>query len=56
MKTIRNEQSGTWHLIGARGCGTEPDGETVEGNWAEVRDRVGRDSGDRCSRCNWPGR
>lgn len=54
MEAIRNNQSETWHLVGSRGCGTEPDSERGEGNWAEVRDRVGRDAGYRCSRCNWP--
>jgi len=56
MKAIRNEQSGTWHLVGSRGCGAEPDGETVEENWAEVRDRVDRDAGERCTNCRWPSR
>lgn len=54
MEAIRNDQSGSWHLVGSRGCGAEPDGETVEGNWAKVRDRVDRDAGGLCSRCNWP--
>jgi len=56
MKAVRNEGSGMWHLIGTRGCGAEPDGETVEGNWAEVRDHVDRDEGSRCTRCRWPRR
>lgn len=54
MRAIQNEESLTWHLVGQRGCGAEPDGDIVGGNWAEVRDRVDRDAGDRCSRCNWP--
>ena len=54
MEAIKNGQSGTWHLVGARGCGAEPDGEVVEGTWAQIRDRVGRDSGERCGNCNWP--
>lgn len=54
MKVIHNEQTDTWHLLGTRGCGAEPDGETVEGTWAAIRDRVDRDTGDRCRNCNWP--
>lgn len=54
MEAVRNADSATWHLIGTRGCGAKPDGETVEGTWAEVRDRVDRDSGTRCRNCNWP--
>jgi len=56
MRTVRNDESKTWHLVGSRGCGAGPDGERTEGNWAEVRDHFDRDAGDRCSRCNWPGR
>ncbi len=56
MRAVRNDESELWHLIGTRGCGAEPEGATVEGNWAEVRDRVDRDAGERCSRCNWPKR
>lgn len=40
MEAVRNEESKAWHLIGSRGCGAEPDGKFVEGNWAEIRDRV----------------
>ncbi|MFB6198446.1 MAG: hypothetical protein ABEI52_09300 [Halobacteriaceae archaeon] len=47
MKARRNENTGTWHLIGRRGCGTDPDGEMIEGNWAEIRDRVDRDAHER---------
>ncbi len=54
MRAVQNEGTGTWHLIGARGCGAEPDGETAEGNWAVIRDTVDRDAGDQCSNCNWP--
>jgi hypothetical protein len=54
MKAAQTPASGTWHIIGSRGCGTEPDGDTVEGTWAEIRDRVDRDAGDRCSHCRWP--
>jgi len=54
MEAVRNATTGTWHLIGARGCGVEPDGETVTGTWAAVRDEVERDAGDPCRRCNWP--
>lgn len=54
MEAVKNADSGTWHLVGTRGCGAEPDGDAVEGNWAEIRDRVDRDEGDRCQRCNWP--
>lgn len=54
MQAVRNAQTGTWHLVGSRGCGAEPDGERVEGNWAEIRDHVDRDGGGRCSNCRWP--
>ncbi|MEF8781641.1 MAG: hypothetical protein V5A39_01860 [Haloarculaceae archaeon] len=54
MIAIKNADTGTWHLLGARGCGAEPDGETVEAGWSKIRDRVDRDGGDRCSNCNWP--
>jgi len=54
MKAVKNERSGTWHLVGSRGCGAEPDGEVVDGPWAEIRDRVERDEGSPCSRCRWP--
>lgn len=54
MKAVKTERTGTWHLVGTRGCGAEPGGETVEGPWAEVRDRVDRSPGDRCQNCNWP--
>lgn len=54
MEAIRNEDSNTWHLVGVRGCGATPDGESVEGTWAVIRDTVDRDEGTRCQRCNWP--
>lgn len=54
MRAVKNAQSGTWHLLGTRGCGAEPDGESVEGNWAVIRDRVERDEGGRCENCRWP--
>jgi hypothetical protein len=54
MKAVRNEDTGTWHLVGARGCGADPDGERVEGTWAGIRDRVDRSAADRCGNCNWP--
>jgi len=54
MRAVRNERSGTWHLVGTRGCGAEPDGAVVAGSWAEVRDRVDRDAAERCGNCNWP--
>ncbi|WP_164471529.1 hypothetical protein [Halosimplex salinum] len=54
MEAVHNEETGTWHLIGVRGCGAEPDGDTVDGTWAEIRDRVERDSDDPCENCNWP--
>jgi len=54
MKAVQNEKTGTWHLVGTRGCGTESGGETVEGTWAAIRDRVDRSDGDRCRNCNWP--
>jgi hypothetical protein len=56
VRASQNEGTGTWHLLGARGCGADPDGETVEGTWAEIRDRVDRDEGTRCRNCRWPGR
>ncbi|PSP81895.1 hypothetical protein BRC83_10650 [Halobacteriales archaeon QS_1_68_17] len=54
MEAIKNPRTGTWHLLGSRGCGSDPDGERVSGSWAEIRDRVERDAGDRCRNCNWP--
>jgi len=54
MEAVQNEETGTWHLLGTRGCGAEPDGDRAEGNWAEIRDRVTRDPGDPCRNCNWP--
>jgi hypothetical protein len=54
MEVVRTERTETWHLVGARGCGADPDGESVAGTWAELRDRVARDDGDRCGNCNWP--
>jgi len=54
MKAVKNERSETWHLVGSRGCGADPDGDVVEGTWAEIRDRVERDAGSTCSRCRWP--
>jgi hypothetical protein len=54
MLAVQNKETGTWHLVGARGCGEKPDGETVEATWSKIRDRVERDAGTRCSNCNWP--
>lgn len=54
MEAVQHPDSETWHLVGSRGCGVEPDGASVDGSWAEIRDRVDRDSGDRCSNCRWP--
>lgn len=54
MKAVLNERSDTWHLLGSRGCGADPDGSVIEGSWAEVRDEVYRDTGKRCSHCRWP--
>jgi hypothetical protein len=54
MNAIKNEQTGTWHLIGTRGCGANPGGERIEGPWAEIRSRVARDTGTRCRNCSWP--
>lgn len=60
MEAVRNERSGVWHLLGSRGCGVDPAGdpygEIVSGSWAEIRDRVDRDPGERCGRCRWPPR
>ena len=53
MKAVKNARSGTWHLVGSRGCGAEPDGEVVEGSWAVIRDRVEREGGW-CKQCRWP--
>lgn len=54
MDAIRNEKTETWHLLGARGCGAEPDGEAVTGTWAAVRDRVERSGAAQCQNCHWP--
>jgi hypothetical protein len=54
MRAVQNDRTGTWHLLGARGCGTTPGGKTVDGTWAEIRDQVDRDAGARCTNCNWP--
>ena len=54
MQVFKNESSETWHLVGSRGCGANPDGESVEDTWAMIRDSVDRDDGSRCARCNWP--
>ncbi len=54
MKAVKNARSGTWHLVGTRGCGAEPDGDAVDGSWAEIRDRVQRDDGEQCANCRWP--
>lgn len=54
MKVVQNEATGIWHLVGARGCGAEPEGETVEDSWVVVRDTVVRDDGEQCGNCNWP--
>jgi len=56
MEAVKNATTGTWHLVGARGCGADPEGESVDAAWATVRDRVTRDGGDRCTNCNWPTR
>jgi hypothetical protein len=56
MNAAKNETSGTWHLLGNRGCGAAPDGDCVGGNWATVRDVVDRDDGERCQNCSWPPR
>jgi hypothetical protein len=58
MDAVKNERSDTWHLLGSRGCGVDPEGtaygEVRSGNWATIRDTVTRDEGDPCSRCRWP--
>ncbi|MFB6353783.1 MAG: hypothetical protein ABEJ92_06825 [Halobacteriales archaeon] len=58
MEAVLNESTGTWHLLGSRGCGVDPAGdafgEVVAGNWAEIRDAVDRHEGTRCRRCRWP--
>jgi hypothetical protein len=54
MEVVRNEQSETWHLLGARGCGERPDGEHLDAPWPKIRDRVERDDGTRCANCQWP--
>jgi hypothetical protein len=54
MQVVQNAKTETWHLVGRRECGADPDGETVEGTWAVVRDTVDRADGDRCGNCRWP--
>lgn len=54
MKAAYNEDSEKWHLLGVRGCGASPDGETVDATWSKIRDRVERDTGARCKNCDWP--
>lgn len=54
MEAVKSEQSDIWHLCGARGCGADPNGEGISGNWAVIRDHVSRDTGTRCGNCNWP--
>lgn len=54
MEAIQNEQSKTWHLVGQRGCGAEPDENTVEGNGSVIRNQVDRDDGEQYSHCNLP--
>ena len=54
MQAVKTETTGIWNLVGPRGCGAAPDGESVEDTWAMIRDRVDRDPGKRCSNCNWP--
>jgi len=54
MQAAKNGTTGTWHLIGTRGCGANPDGDAIEDTWAMIRDQVDRDAGTRCSNCNWP--
>lgn len=58
MDAVKNERSGTWHLVGSRGCGVDPTGaaygDVVTGNWATLRDTVSRDDGESCRRCRWP--
>ena len=50
MRVVQTKKTGVWHLGAFRGCGAEPDGETVEGNWAGVRDCVDLDGGEWFSR------
>lgn len=54
MEACKNESSGTWHLLGRRGCGASPGGETLEGSWALLRDQIERDEGSQCGNCQWP--
>ncbi|MDX1746687.1 MAG: hypothetical protein R3324_12170 [Halobacteriales archaeon] len=58
MDAVRNDRTETWHLLGSRGCGIDPDGDAYadifHGTWAEVRDEVARDTGSRCRNCRWP--
>lgn len=60
MDAVRNAETDTWHLLGSRGCGVDPEGDSydpiLEGSWAEIRDTVDRSSGSRCRRCRWPPR
>jgi len=54
MRAARNDETGTWHLLGRRGCGATPEGVRVEGSWAAIRDRVERDDATACGNCRWP--
>lgn len=54
MKAALNEESGTWHLLGAGGCGVIPEGRTIDARWSKIRDRLDREPGSRCGNCEWP--
>jgi hypothetical protein len=54
MEAVKNRDTETWHLRGARGCGAEPDGQRLTGTWAKIRDEVARSGASRCQNCNWP--
>ena len=54
MQAAHNDETGTWHLLGARGCGVDPEGQHLDARWSEIRDRVERGEGTPCRNCNWP--
>lgn len=60
MRAVQHVDSAIWHLLGARGCGVDPAGRQygapIDGTWAEIRDHVDRDAGERCRNCRWPPR
>ena len=45
MQASRNERTATWHLIGARGCGADPDGDTAYIRAKGAAEEIVRESG-----------